>query len=485
MNSLTNTLLKGTGILLTVLPLSCSREKPQETKPNIVVIFIDDMGYGDLVSYGAIEYQTPNIDRLAADGMRFTNFYAAQAVCSASRAGLLTGCYPNRVGISGALFPDSPIGLNPDEQIIPEILKSQDYRSMAIGKWHLGDAKKFLPLQQGFDEYLGLPYSNDMWPNHYDGTPADTGTWQSKIPVLPLISGNEKVKEIRTLEDQSQLTTIYTNEAVRFIRDNKDRPFFLYLAHTMCHVPIAVSDKFKGKSEQGLFGDVIMELDWSVGQVIQTLKEAGLTDKTLVIFASDNGPWINFGNCAGSTASMREGKLTSFEGGQRVPCIMKWPGVIPSGLVCNKLASTIDILPTLANITGSPLPEKKIDGVNILSLMKGDFTSNPRNTLYYYFQKNSLEAVREGRWKLVFPHTYRSYEGVLPGMDEHRGERAPAETGLSLYNLRRDPGERYDVKELYPEVVNELTKLGDKAREDLGDDLTGNPGKNRRPPGKL
>jgi len=218
---------------------------------------------------------------------------------------------------------------------------------------------------------------------------------------------------------------------------------------------------------------------------MKTLEENGLSDNTLVIFTSDNGPWLNFGNHAGSTAGLREGKGTSFEGGQRVPCLMKWPGVIPQGIVCNKLAATIDILPTLAAITGAGLPEKRIDGVNILPLMEGDPTANPREYLYYYYQKNSLEAVRKGGWKLVLPHKYRSYEGVMPGEDGFPGEYAEAETGLALYDMRRDPGERYDVKELYPGIVEDLTKLAEQAREDLGDDLTGNPGKNRRDPGRL
>lgn len=453
--------------------------------PNIVLIFVDDMGYGDLSCFGAIQYRTPNLDRMAAEGERFTNFYTAQPICTASRAGILTGCYPNRIGIAGAYFPHSKVGLNPEEEIIPELLKKKNYISEAIGKWHLGDAKQFMPLQQGFDQYLGLPYSNDMWPVNYDGTPITPENHQrlGNYPVLPLIRGNEKIKDIKTLQDQAELTTIYTKEAVKFIHENKDRPFFLYLAHSMPHVPLAVSDKFKGKSGQGLYGDVVMELDWSVGQVLSALDETGLTKNTLVIFTSDNGPWLNFGNHAGSAGGLREGKMTNFEGGQRVPCLMKWPGVIPEGNVCNQLACTIDILPTLAEITGVPPPQKKIDGVSILSLMKGDSLSNPRKYLYYYFNENSLDAVRKDNWKLVFPHEYLSYEGALPGKDGYPGKNNKRKTGLALYNMRRDPGERYDVKSLYPEVVDELTKLSDRAREDLGDDLTGNPGKNRRKPG--
>jgi len=460
---------------------------PVNKKPDIVLIFVDDMGYGDLSCYGATSYKTPNLDRMAAEGARFTNFYAAQAVCTASRAAILTGCYPNRLGISGAFFPGSKIGLNPEEEIIPEVLKKQQYRSEAIGKWHLGDALPFLPLQQGFDQYFGLPYSNDMWPVNYDGTPVtkEHDERHFDFPVLPLIRDNEKIREIRTLKDMGELTTLYTEEAVRFIHAAKDQPFFLYLAHSMPHVPLAVSGKFRGKSGQGLYGDVLMEIDWSVGEVLKALDETGLTDQTLVIFTSDNGPWINFGNHAGSTGGLREGKGTSFEGGQREPCLMKWPGVIPEGTICNKLACTIDLLPTLAEITGSPLPVKKIDGVSILPLMKGDPDANPRDHLYYYYQKNSLEAVRKDNWKLILPHKHRSYEGLLPGNDGYPGKTVERETGLALYDLRRDPGERYDIKSLYPEVVQELNRLAGQAREDLGDDLTDSPGKNRREPGYL
>jgi len=462
-------------------------QKEKTTPPNIIFIFTDDMGYGDLCSYGATQYQTPNLDRLAAQGMRFTNFYVSQAVCSASRAALLTGCYSNRVGISGALNPHSKIGLNPEEETIAEILKEQNYVSAAVGKWHLGHHKMFLPLQHGFDEYLGIPYSNDMWPIKYDGkrATAQTHARKASYPELPLIKNNKKIRELKTIEDQAEITTIYTEKAIEFIQENKNRPFFLYLAHSMPHVPLAVSEKFKGTSEQGLYGDVIMEIDWSVGQIMQTLEENGLSENTLVIFTSDNGPWLNFGNNAGSTGGLREGKGTSWEGGQRVPCIMKWPGHIPKGSICNKMASTIDILPTLANISGSPLPEKKIDGVNILPLLLGDPNANPREVFYYYYKKNSLEGVRKNSWKLVLPHKHRSYEGVLPGNDGLPGDYREGETGYALFDMRRDRGERYDVKELYPKVFEDMKKLADKARDDLGDDLLNIEGKNRREPGRI
>jgi len=456
--------------------------------PNIVLIFMDDLGYGDLSCYGATQYKTPNLDRLSAQGIRFTNFLSAQAVCSASRAGILTGCYPNRVGITGALFPDSKIGLNPSEETIAEVLKKSNYKTGAIGKWHLGHLREFLPLQQGFDEYLGIPYSNDMWPVNYDGTAitAERNDRKYDFPPLPLIEGNKKVREFKSLEDQSEITTIFTERAVRFITENKKNPFFLYVAHSMPHVPLAVSGKFKGISKQGMYGDVIMEIDWSVGEILKALESNGLAKNTLVIFTSDNGPWLNFGNHAGSTGGLREAKGDTFEGGQREPCLMKWPGHIPEGVICNKLASTIDILPTLAAITNSQLPEKKIDGLNILPLLLGDENANPRETFLYYYQKNSLEAVRKGNWKLVFAHSGRTYIGFKPGADGFPGgtnENFKFEEGL--YDLRRDPGERYDVKEYYPDVVIDLRKLADEARLDLGDDIQGVEGKNRREPGRI
>jgi len=457
------------------------------TRPNVVIIFIDDQGYGDIGSFGAIGTHTPNLDRMASEGMRFTDFYAAQAVCSASRAGLLTGCYPNRIGIHGALMPWSTVGLSNQEITIAQLLKQQGYATGMVGKWHLGRQQKFLPLQHGFDEYLGLPYSNDMWPVDFDGSPVTSDSpkpWKSKYPPLPLIDGNKKVSEIRTLEDQGTLTTRYTERAVDFIKRNKNHPFFLYVAHSMAHVPLGVSDKFKGKSEQGMYGDVTMELDWSVGEILNTLKENDIENNTLVIYTSDNGPWLNFGNWAGSTGGLREGKGTSWEGGQKEPTIMKWPGVIPEGTICNKLASAIDILPTLATITGAPLPTHKIDGINILSLMKGISGANPRNHFYYYYQRNSLEAVRKGNWKLVLPHHFRSYEGVLPGKDGFPGPYSKGFTDTTLYNLRRDPGERYDVHKTHPLIVKDILQLVEQARDDLGDDLTNRTGKNVRKPGK-
>lgn len=482
-------LLIGLSLLLAVSAFRfLSVEKaPKATPPNVILIFMDDLGYGDLSCYGALQYRTPHLDKLAAEGVRFTNFLAAQAVCSASRAALLTGCYPNRVGISGALFPHAKVGLNPEETTIAEVLKTKGYATAMFGKWHLGDKPAFLPTKQGFDEYVGLPYSNDMWPVHYDGQPISNASDNRKksFPLLPLLHNLDTLQEIKTLDDQAKLTGIYTENAVNFIKKHKKEPFFIYLPHSMPHVPIAASAMFKGKSQQGTYGDVLMEIDWSVGEIMKALKETGLDKNTIVIFTSDNGPWLNYGNHAGSSGGFREGKGNSFEGGQRVPCIVRWKGVTPEGVVCNKLASTIDLLPTIAHITDAKLPEKKIDGVNILSLIKGDLSATPRKYFYYYYRRNNLEAVRRDDWKLVLPHEGRTYEGQLPGNDGFPG-KAPENHPfpLALYDLRRDPAERYDVKELYPEILAELQKVAEEAREDLGDDLTKRVGKNVRPSGK-
>ena len=448
---------------------------------------MDDLGYGDIMQFGSINYETPHINKLAKEGMLFTNFYSVQAVCSASRAALLTGSYPNRIGISGALMPYSTTGLNENEITIAELLKEKGYATSIFGKWHLGFQEKFLPLNHGFDTFLGIPYSNDMWPVDFDGNQiSDSSDWRKKsYPQLPLIENFNKIDEIRTLEDQAKLTTLLTERSVEFINNNKDNPFFLYVPHPMPHVPIAVSNKFKGKSPQGLYGDLMMEIDWSVGEIVKALKQNNLEENTLVIFTSDNGPWLNFGNHAGSTGGLREGKGTSFEGGQRVPTIMKWPKVISAGSISNNIAATIDVFPTIANIVSSELPKHKIDGVDISSILEGRRDSNPRDHLYYYYGKNNLEAVRKDNWKLVFPHESRSYKNVLPKNDGHPGPYSKFTAEYALYNLRRDPGEEYNVKELYPEIVKELEDLAEIARNDLGDDLNNRIGNNIRESGTI
>lgn len=465
--------MKKLALLAATVPLAYTGLAQNHT--NFIIINLDDVGYGDFSFNGAYGYTTPNIDKMASEGVKFTHFLVGQPISGASRAGLLTGCYPNRIGFAGAPGPGSDYGIHPDEMTMAELLKQKDYHTAIFGKWHLGDAKPFLPLQNGFDEYYGLPYSNDMWPYH-----PQQGT-VFNFPDLPTFDGNTIVGYNT---DQTKFTTDYTERSIAFIKKNKNKPFFLYLAHSMPHVPLAVSDKFKGKSEQGLYGDVMMEIDWSIGQVLNTLKELGLEENTLVVLTSDNGPWTNYGNHAGSAGGLREAKATTFDGGNRVPCIMYWKGVTQPGTICNKLASNIDLFPTLADISGAQLPQRKIDGVSILPLVKGEKDTNPRESFVYYYNKNDLEAVTDGMFKLVFPHKYVTYGAHLPGNDGQPGLLTNREiTKPELYDLRRDPGERYDVIAQYPEVARKLMQIADGMREDLGDNLTLKIGKNKRQPG--
>ncbi len=461
-------------ILATVLLISfsCSTKTEKESKtnqpPNFVVVFIDDMGYGDIGTQGATGWTTPNLDKMASEGMRFTNFYSAQPVCSASRAGLLTGCYPNRIGISGALFPHDEKGINTTETTIAEMLKEKGYATGIFGKWHLGHHKEFLPLQHGFDEYVGLPYSNDMWPIGVDGVRREGERWDN-YPDLPLIEGNETVEFITTLQGQDKLTTLYTEKAVDFINRNSENPFFVYVPHSMGHIPLGVSDKFRGKSEQGFYGDVMMEIDWSVGEIEKALQANGVSENTVFIFTTDNGPWLNFGNHGGSSGGLREGKTTSWEGGQRVPFILKWPAGTPAGTICSKLGCAIDILPSFAKLAETSLPKLKIDGLDITELWKGNTDAKPREDILFYYGKNNLNGVRKGNWKLVLPHTWRSYN-TKPGKDGYSGKRIQmiVETP-ELYNMMRDPGEQYNVIEYYPEKVEELMQVVEAARAELGD----------------
>ena len=439
------------GILLTVWLLTETCDvRARDTKPNFVVIYGDDLGYGDLSCFGNQRTSTPNLDRMAAEGVKLTDFHVAAAVCSASRAALLTGCYPQRIGILEALGPKAKIGINADELLIPELLGTLGYTSAIYGKWHLGDAPQFLPLQNGFDDYFGLPYSNDMWPNH---------PTNKNFPVLPLFERN-KVVELNP--DQTRLTTWYTERAVKFIETNRDKPFFLYVPHNMPHVPLFVSEKFAGKSVQGRYGDVLMEIDWSVGQILEAIRKSGLDENTIVIFASDNGPWLSYGDHAGTAGSLREGKGTTWEGGHRVPFIARWPKRIPAGTVCDELAATIDLLPTLVAWAGGTLPQAlKIDGQDIGELLTIPGTKTPHEVFYYYWDYR-LEAIRSGPWKLHFPHSYRSLKGE-PGNGGQPGPYVEAQTELALFNLNEDVGERTNVINEHGEVVARLNQLAEVA----------------------
>lgn len=454
-----------------------------EAKPNFVLIFCDDLGWADIGAYGAVGYETPHLDRMAAEGVRFTDFYVSQAVCSASRAALMTGCYNVRVGIGGALGPKSNIGINPDEETIAEVLKSAGYATACYGKWHLGHHRKFLPMQHGFDDYFGLPYSNDMWPYHPGVAHLPMEERVKRWPHLPLIDGNEIVNPKVTPEDQTQLTTWYTEHAVEFIEEHADEPFFVYLPHSMPHVPLYVSDKFKGKTKRGLFGDVISEIDWSVGQILETLKRLELDDNTLVVFTSDNGPWLSYGDHAGSAGPHREGKGTMWDGGCREPFLARWPGRIPAGKVQHELAATIDILPTFAKLAGAKLPEKTIDGKDIWPLLACEDAAKTPHEVYWMYYGKQLQAVRSGEWKLHFPHVYRSMLGRPGGTDGKPTNYTNLTTGLALYDLSEGTGEWNDVKAAHPDVVEQLKKYGERAREALGDN--GRKGKENRPPGSL
>jgi len=453
-------------------------EKFDTTRPNIVIIFTDDQGYQDLGTFGSPNIKTPNLDQMAAEGIRFTQFYDAQPVCSASRCGLLTGCYPNRLGIHGALGPGAKAVLNHNETTIAELVKPLGYATAIFGKWHLGDSKEYLPIHHGFDEYFGLPYSNDMWPKH----PENPEAW----PRLPVIEGDSVVRYLD--DNQNMLTTWYTERAVNFIERNKDKPFFLYVAHNMPHVPLFVSDKFRGTSERGLYGDVIAEIDWSYQQINEALKRNNIEENTLIIFTSDNGPWLSYGTHSGSALPLREGKGTTWEGGVRVPCIIKWPVMIGKGMVQQKPAMTIDILPTLAEILNVDLPPLPIDGKSVLPLVLNEANAvNPHEAYYYYYNRNELQAVLsgDGRWKLYLPHKYRSLEGQV-GRDDGIPIKYNynMEVGLELYDLDNDISETTEVASEYPEIVEQLSVLADSCRVSLGDALTGVDGRENREPGR-
>jgi arylsulfatase A-like enzyme len=464
-------------LILSALAILAPPRAGAQRPPNIVIVFADDLGYADIGPFstrsGEARPRTPNLDRMAAEGIRLTSFYVAQAVCSASRAALLTGSYSNRVGITGALNHRATHGIGTNEATIAEVLKARGYATAIFGKWHLGHEPPFLPLRHGFDEYLGLPYSNDMWPRH--------PTQKNFYPELPLIEG-DKVVELDP--DQSQLTAMYTQRAVSFIERNRSRPFFLYLPHAMPHVPLFASENFRGKTGQGLYGDVVAEIDWSVGRVLDAIQRTGVERDTLVIFTSDNGPWMSYGNHAGSPGSFRESKGTAFEGGVRVPFVARWPGRIRSGVTTPMPAMTIDLLPTVARLAGATLAkERVIDGRDIWPVLSSPETARaPHDALYFYWG-SELHAVRSGRWKLHVPHPYQSL--VAAGNDGAPGRFERREIELSLFDLDRDPGEATNVAAQNPDVVERLMQHVERAREDLGDSLTKRPGKHVREPGRI
>ena len=453
--------------------------------PNFVVIFIDDMGYNDIGPFGVKGIETPNLDQMAADGMKFTDFQVSSAVCSASRAALLTGCYHSRVSINGALMPDRKIGLHPDEMTLAELCKQKGYATACYGKWHLGHYPQFMPNAQGFDEYFGLPYSNDMWPYQPKPDDPDSKIHSYKFPKLPLYENNKIVNPDVKAEDQAQLTTQYTERAVSFIERNREKPFLLYVPHSMVHVPLYVSDKFKGKSERGIYGDVVMEIDWSVGQIMDALKKNGVSENTMVIFTSDNGPWLNYGDHAGLAHPLREGKGTMFEGGCRVPTLMQWPGVIPAASVCDQMVSSIDIFPTIAERIGAQLPKKKIDGINILPVLKDPKAKLDRKYFFHYYGNGELHAVRDQRWKLHFKHQYRTLGDREGGKNGIPVNYKYLKCDVALYDLENDIGESNNVLNDHPDIVARLKKAADVCRAELGDKHVNQKGDGVRPPGRV
>jgi len=442
--------------------------------PNIVLIFTDDQGYQDMGCFGSPDIDTPHLDRMAESGVRFTDFYVAQPVCGASRAGLLTGCYPNRIGLLGAPSHRARHGVHEDELTLAELVKQKGYATAIFGKWHLGHLPPFLPTRNGFDEYYGLPYSNDMWPYH--------PTAGAKYPPLPLMEGEEVIE---TNPDQRKLTTDYTERGVDFIRRHADGPFFLYVAHNMPHVPLHVSRQRADRSKRGLYGDVIMEIDWGVGRILETLRDFGILEKTLVIFTSDNGPWLSYGTHGGCALPLREGKGTTWEGGVRVPTLMHWKGVLPEGKVCDQPAMTIDLLPTVAALTGGTLPSHKIDGMNILPLMRCEPEALTPHEAFFFYWGRHLQAVRSGRWKLHFPHDYRTLEGRPGGRDGKPEPYGKARTELALFDLKKDISESRNVANEHPEVVDRIQSLAEACRADLGDTATGQKGQDLREPGRF
>lgn len=416
--------------------------------PNIVVIFIDDLGYGDIGPFGATKQKTPNLDRMAREGMKLTSFYAAP-VCSVSRAQLMTGCYGARVSVPGVYFPGQPNGLNPAEFTIAERLKERGYATACIGKWHLGDQPEFLPTRQGFDHYLGIPYSNDM-----QRKSAETGQ-----RVVPLVR-DDKVAELLTDEAQRGIVKRYTDEAVGFIRQSQDKPFFLYLPHTAVHTPIHPGEEFRGKSANGQFGDWVEEVDWSVGRVLDTLRELELDQRTLVLFTSDNGPWLIKGPDGGSAGPLRGGKGSTWEGGVRVPTVAWWPGKISPGSTCDAVAGTIDLLPTFVALAGGTVPaEPVIDGRDISPLLLGTSRQSPREA-HYYFAGYNLQAVRQGPWKLaVAPQP----ETMGKGTAADASGKTPR-----LYNLDEEIGEQTNVADQHPEIVQRLQALATRMAAELG-----------------
>ena len=445
-------------LLLTLLTLNCA---PADTRPNFIVVFCDDLGYADIGPFGSKTHDTPVLDRMAREGMKLTDFYSTCSVCTPSRSSLMTGCYPRRVNMHCdeknlcVLFPAARKGLNPSEITVAEVLKTRGYATMAIGKWHLGDHPDFMPTNQGFDHYFGIPYSNDM---------------NRKNVPLPLV--RDLTVLASGIQKDSTITRQYTDEAVKFIHANKSRPFFLYLPHTAVHLPLVPAQRFRGKSRDGLYGDWVQEIDWSMGELFKAISECGIDKQTLVLFTSDNG---SARGRQGSNLPLRGRKGRTDEGGMRVPCVVRWPGKIPAGTSNKAITSTLDVLPTLAHLAGAKPPgDRKIDGKNIWPILSGQSAksgTDAGHNAFYYYQMDQLQAVRSGPWKMFV---------AMKTKKRNWGKPEPAQP-LKLFNLVRDIHEDRNVAKANPEVVKRLTGLIEAARADLGD--TNRPGKGQRKAG--
>ena len=437
------------------LASSCVSLGQKSRPPNIVVIFLDDSGFADFRPFGSPAYDTPNVRKLAEEGCRFTNFHVPQAICSASRGALLTGCYPERTGLVGAHGPRQR-GMDPKWPTIAQVLKPKGYATAVFGKWHIGDQPETRPPARGFDESCGLMYSNDMWLHHPESRSFDA------FPLQFWENGQVAIESV-SKEDQTHLTQWYTEHAVDFIRRRKNQPFFLYVPHNMPHVPLAVSEKFRGKSGAGLYGDVMLEIDWSVGEILRALRETGVEENTLVVFTSDNGPWISYGNHAGKTP-YREAKGTGFDGGTRSACIMKFPGRIPAGGVSDAMLCTIDLLPTVARLAGAALPPTPLDGKDVWNLITGKPGAKSPHAYYSFTTAGSFDGIvsGDGRWKLHVPHGYLTLAEA--GKDGLPGKYRREQIGLSLFDMQADPFETTNVLDKYPDVAAKLQALAEQHR---------------------
>ena len=443
--------------------LSCTQRSKISKQPNFVIIFLDDSGWADFKPFGNPVYPTPNVHELARKGCRFTNFYVPQAVCSASRASLLTGCYPGRTKVFGAHGPRAR-GLDPKFTTMGEVLKARGYKTGVFGKWHVGDQPETRPPARGFDESCGLMYSNDMWKFHPEN-PKYWGQW----PLQYWENGKITIEEV-TEKEQTLLTSWYTEQAVEFIHKNKNDPFFLYVPHSMPHVPLFCSDKFKGKSGSGLYADVMMEIDWSVGQIVEALRTDGLDEHTVVIFSSDNGPWISYGNHAGKTP-YREAKGTTFDGGTRSACIIKYPAQIKPNTASEKAFCSIDVFPTLCHLAGAQLPTHEIDGKNVWNIIADKTGAENPHEYYAFSNGKNFEGVisGDGNWKLHLPHNYRSL--VKAGMDGDAGKYKQNQIKISLFDMKNDPYEKDNVIDKYPQVAAKLQQYAEQHKTQFYKDV--------------